>query len=132
MLREKLMKNILLVGILSLILFIGCSSKTIEIVENEPEREVIMEVNDVKNKVELNVIEENIILEDDAVVENVDTPIEQELDEEKQKIELKKKLDEEALINSDKKLNAKEIKSYVIDENTPLILKNQSKDRAYE
>jgi len=128
------MKNILFIGLLSLISFIGCSSKTIEIVENEPEREVIMEVNDVKNKVELNVIEENIILEDDTVVENVDipVPIEQELDKEKQKIELKKRLDEEALTHSDKKLNPKEIKSYIIDENTPLILKNQSKDRAYE
>ena len=128
------MKNILFIGLLSLISFIGCSSKTIEIVENEPEREVIMELNDVKKKVELNVIEENIILEDDTVVENVDipVPIEQELDKEKQKIELKKRLDEEALTHSDKKLNPKEIKSYIIDENTPLILKNQSKDRAYE
>jgi len=124
MLREKLMKNILFIGVLSLISFIGCSSKTIEIVEHEPDRKIITEVNNINN-VELNVVEDNI-------VENLNIEATKELDEEKQKIELKKKLDEEALINSDKKLNAKEINSYVIDENTPLILKNQSKDRAYE
>jgi len=110
MLREKMMKNIVLLGLLSTILFVGCSSKTIEIVEEKQEqkREV---------KIELSVEDINA---------------QKELEEEKKKVELKKKLDEEALTNSDKKLNAKEINSYVIDESTPLILKNQSEERAYE
>jgi len=111
MLRENMMKKIVLLGLLSTILFVGCSSKTIEIVENKPDREVTMELN---------------------VVEDIDINAQKELDDKRAKLELKKKLDEEALINSDKKLNAKEINSYIIDENTPLILKNQSKDRAYE
>jgi len=114
MLRENMMKNIVLLGLLSTILFVGCSSKTIEIVENEPYKEVTMELN---------------VVED---VEDIDINAQKELDDKRAKLELKKKLDEEALINSDKKLNAKEINSYIIDENTPLILKNQSKDRAYE
>jgi len=154
MLREKLMKNILLLTLLSTILFVGCSSKTIEIVESEPEREIIMEVDDVK-KVDLNVIEDNIVKDNmmknnivkdnvikdnivkdnvikDNIVKDIDINLNKKLDDKRQKMELKKRLDEEALINSDKKLNLKEIKSYIIDENTPLILKNQSKDRAYE
>jgi len=144
MLREKLMKNILLLTLLSTILFVGCSSKTIEIVESEPEREIIMEVDDVK-KVDLNVIEDNIVKDNvmknnivkdnvikDNIVKDIDINLNKKLDDKRQKMELKKRLDEEALINSDKKLNPKEIKSYIIDENTPLILKNQSKDRAYE
>jgi uncharacterized membrane protein len=110
MLREKIMKNIVLLGLLSTIMFVGCSSKTIEIVKEKQEqkREV---------KIELSVEDINA---------------QKELEEEKKKVELKKKLDEEALTNSDKKLNSDEIDSYVIDESTPLILKNQSKERAYE
>ena len=112
MLREKMMKNILLLGLLSTILFVGCSSKTIEILEKEQKQEKKSEV-----KIELSVEDINA---------------QKELEEEKDKVELKKKLDEEALTNSDKKLNAKEINSYIIDESTPLILKNQSEERAYE
>jgi len=100
------MKNIILFGLLSTVLFVGCSSKTIEIVEQKKEVKTELSIKDITAQ--------------------------KELEEEKKRVELKKKLDEEALINSDKKLNAKEINSYVIDENTPLILKNQSKDRAYE
>jgi predicted component of type VI protein secretion system len=104
------MKNILLLGLLSTILFVGCSSKTIEIIEEkqEQQREV---------KIELSAEDINA---------------QKELEEEKKKEELKKKLDSEALTNSDKKLNADEIDGYVIDESTPLILKNQSEERAYE
>ena len=110
MLREKIMKNILLLGFLSTIVFVGCSSKTIEIVKEKKEQKV-----EVKTEVSVE-----------------DIKVEEELNEAQKKAELKKKLDEEALTHSDKKLNTKEINSYVIDENTPLILKNQSKDRAYE
>lgn len=106
MLREKMMKNIVLLGLLSTILFIGCSSKTIEIVEQKREVKTELSVEDINAQ--------------------------KELEEKENKLELKKKLDAEALTNSDKKLNAKEIKSYIIDEKTPLILKNQSKERAYE
>ena len=106
MLREKMMKNIVLLGLLSTILFIGCSSKTIKIVEQKREVKTELSVEDINAQ--------------------------KELEEKENKLKLKKKLDEEALTNSDKKLNATEIKSYIIDENTPLILKNQSKERAYE
>ena len=110
MLREKIMKNILLLGLLSTIVFVGCSSKTIEILKEKKEQKI-----ETKREV---------------IVEDI--KVEEELDEAQKRAELKKKLDKEALIHSDKKLNATEIKSYIIDENTPLILKNQSKERAYE
>jgi len=107
MLREKIMKNTLLLGLLSTILFVGCSSKEIKIIEKKKE----------PKKIELSVEE---------------IKLQKELEEAKIKEELKKKLDAEALTNSDKKLNSDEIDSYVIDEHTPLILKNQSEERAYE
>ena len=117
------MKSILLLGLLSTILFVGCSSKTIEIVEEKQEQIIIEEHKEVKTE---------LLSVEDIKVQKELAEEQKKLDEAQKKAELKKKLDEEALINSDKKLNAKEINSYVIDENTPLILKNQSKDRAYE
>jgi len=116
-----MMKNIVLFGLLSTILFVGCSPKIIEVVEQK--EELKSEISSEKINVQKDIKTELSI---------EDTNAQKELEEEKKKVELKKKLDEEALINLDKKLNAKEINSYVIDENTPLILKNQSKDRAYE
>jgi len=104
------MKNIVLLGLLSTMLFVGCSSRKIEIVEKKQEQ---------KKEIQIELSAEDI-------------QAQEELEEAKIKEELKKKLDAEALTNSDKKLNADEIDSYVIDENTPLILKNQSEERAYE
>jgi hypothetical protein len=105
--REKIMKNILLLGALSSMLFVGCSSRKIEIIE--PIEEPVVEV---------------------LSIEEIEVP--KELNEVTNKEELKRKLDAEALTNADKRLNADEIDGYVIDESTPLILKNQSEERAYE
>ena len=119
------MKNILLLGLLSSLFFVGCSSKTIEIVEENPKQ--MIEVTR-----ELNV--EDVRVQREFQEETKKVELEKSFNEEilTNKVELKRKLDEEALTDSDKKLNPKEIHNYIIDENTPLILKNQSKERAYE
>ena len=116
------MKNIVL--LLSTILFVaGCSSQKAEIIEPEQIVNVVVEVESeesIKLKAEnMKLLQAEKILED------------QRLAEEK-KIELKKKLDQEALTNADKKLKAEEVRDYQIDENTPLILINQSEEKAYE
>ena len=117
------MKNIVLFGLLSTVLFIGCSSKEAKIIE--PQEVVKIEVK-VESKESLRLKAEKLqALQAEKALE------ERRLAEEK-KIELKKKLDREAVTNSDKKLKAQEVLDYKIDENTPLILKNQSEEKAYE
>jgi hypothetical protein len=61
-------------------------------------------------------------------------PTKQELEaiENEKKMKLKKKLDKEAVTNASKTLKVDEVRDYTIDENTPLILKNKSEEKAYE
>jgi hypothetical protein len=109
-------KNILLLGLLPSFLFIGCSLKEAkaikleEIVTVKVEEIAPIEVKEIKI---LKVVEEKRMVEETRV-------------------ELKRRLDEEALTNADKELKAEEVRDYKIDENTPLILKNQSEEKAYE
>jgi len=113
------MKNIVL---LSTILFVaGCSFQQAEIIE--PEEIVNVEVESAES---ITLKSENIkLLQTEKKVEEPKSP-------EEKKMELKRKLDQEALTNADKKLKAEEVRDYKIDENTPLILINQSEDKAYE
>ena len=125
------MKNVVLLSLLSTLLFIGCSSKQARILEPReviiPPKEVVQ--NKVKNNINLETAKSLKIkakeLEAKKALEK------QRLAEEKKRA-LKERLDREALINADKELKAEEVQNYTIDENTPLILKNQSEERAYE
>jgi len=119
------MKNIVLLGLLSTVLFVGCSLKEAKIVEPKEVATPKVEV-EIESEESLKLKAEKIkALQEEKALE------EKRLAEEK-KIELKKKLDREALINADKKLKAEEIRDYKIDENTPLILRNKSEEKAYE
>ncbi len=125
------MKKSLLLSLLLPFLFIGCFSEEIEIIA--PKEIVVVEEKapeEVVSREEIKKIEKPLMLkeEEKIMVEPVEVP--KSLEE--RRLELKERLDREALLNSDKKLKAEELRDYKIDENTPLILRNQSEERAYE
>jgi hypothetical protein len=124
------MKKSLLLNLLLPFLFIGCFSEEIEIIA--PKEIVVVEEKapeEVVSREEIKKIEKPLMLKEEKImVEPVEVP--KSLEE--RRLELKERLDREALLNSDKKLKAEELRDYKIDENTPLILRNQSEERAYE
>ena len=124
------MKKSLLLNLLLPFLFIGCFSEEIEIIA--PKEIVVVEEKapeEVVSREEIKKTEKPLMLKEEKImVEPVEVP--KSLEE--RRLELKERLDREALLNSDKKLKAEELRDYKIDENTPLILRNQSEERAYE
>jgi len=118
-----MIKKILILGVFVGLSFSGCYEKQPTInIKKEPKIKA-KEVKVIKKKIKKEVTKE--------VTKKL---TKKELDAIKNEkiIELKKKLDKEALINANKTLEADEVRDYTIDENTPLILKNKSEEKAYE
>jgi len=110
------MKNIVVIGLFSGLLLMGCANTKLV----QPKKVTIVEVAKIKETPKV----KSISKEEKARI------LQEKRD--KEAWELKQKLDKEALTNSEKKLKAEEVNAYKIDEETPLILKNQSEGKAYE
>jgi len=110
------MKNIVVIGLFSGLLLMGCAgTKPVHV-----NKVTIVEVAKIKETPNVKPISK----EEKARL------LQEKID--KEAWLLKQKLDQEALTNSDKKLKVEEVNAYKIDEETPLILKNQSEGKAYE
>jgi len=125
------MKKILLIGGLTPMLFVGCLSKQVKILQPKENIEYKIEKKvNIQKKIDPQ--KEKQLQEKVEVLAVKQRHLEEQMFLEEKKLELKKRLDKEALINADQELKAEEVRDYTIDENTPLILKNQSEEKAYE
>jgi len=123
-----MISKVIILGLFVGLLFSGCYEKQpvvsinkepiVQVKEVQKVKRVVTQVKKIKKKVE--VIKQVLTKEQINVIEA------------QKKMELKNKLDEEALTNANKPLEADEVRDYTIDENTPLILKNKSEGKAYE